>query len=101
MRLKVIEILFCCLFLCLKLLIYKWLADVEMGETVRSVERVVLPQPPPLITRQLVSVDQRHNLDAGRLGLEHDMVPIVLHGQVVDMAHQLTDIDPRVDMGTV
>ena len=59
---------------------------------------MVLPQPPPLIVSLM---DERHDLDAGRLGLEHEMVPIVLHGQVVDVAHQLADIDPRIDMGTV
>ena len=46
---------------------------------------MVLPQPPPLIVSLM---DERHDLDAGRLGLEHEMVPIVLHGQVVDVAHQ-------------
>ena len=60
----------------------------------RIVERVELPPLPHQV------IDGRHNLDAGRLGLENDMVPIVLHGQVVDTTHQLVNIDPHVDMGT-
>ena len=61
----------------------------------------MLPQPPPLMVERRVAVDQRHNLDAGRLGLEHEMVPIVLYGQVVDTSHQLADVNPLLDMGTV
>ena len=67
----------------------------------RNVERVVLPQIPPLIVEHLAAVDQRYNLDAGRLGLEHEMVPIVLYGQVIDTFHQLADVNPLLDMGTV
>ena len=61
----------------------------------------MLPQPPPLMVERRVAVDQRHNLDAGRLGLEHEMVPIVLYRQVIDTSHQLGDVNPLLDMGTV
>ena len=67
----------------------------------RNAERMVLPQPPPLMVERRVTIDQRHNLDAGRLGLEHEMVPIVLYGQVIDTSHQLGDVNPLLDMGTV
>ena len=67
----------------------------------RNAERMVLPQPPPLMVERRVVTDQRHNLDAGRLGLEHEMVPIVLYGQVIDTSHQLGDVNPLLDMGTV
>ena len=62
---------------------------------------MVLPLPLPLIVERRVAVDLRHNLDAGRLGLEHEMVPIVLYGQVIDTSHQLGDVNPLLDMGTV
>ena len=59
----------------------------------------VLPPPQPVILEQVFPRDERHALDAGRLGLEGHMVPIFLYGQVADITPQIEHMSACVDMG--
>ena len=74
-----------------------------MAEVAQNVEKEVLPLPlalPVLLEHfTLFPREERHALDAERLGLEGQMVPIYLHGQVADTAHQLALISAQADMG--
>ena len=59
----------------------------------------MLPQPLPVVLEQVFPRDERHALDAARLGLEGHMVPVYLYGQVADTTHQIAHISAHVDMG--
>ena len=75
------------------------LVDVVMDDVAPNVVTEVLPPLLPVVLEQVFPRDERHALDAARLGLEGHMVPIYLYGQVADTTHQIAHISAQADMG--